>query len=278
MCSTKKQRQETTVTEYLQYPIRIYPVGRLDKDSQGLLLLTNQGDLVNRIMRAGNFHEKEYLVTVDREVTAPFIRHMSEGVPILDTVTRKCVVEKTGKYSFRIILTQGLNRQIRRMCSYFGYKVRTLKRVRIMNLTLDGLKPGEFREIRPEEWQELTQMLKIHQMKQLQEVIMETALQQMKELVKKLNKAAKAYYQEDREIMDNREYDALYDQLVKMEQETGIVLADSPTVNVGYEAVDFLPKETHETPMLSLDKTKTEKRSVNLSEAIKPFCPGKWTD
>lgn len=90
----KKQRQETTVTEYLQYPIRIYPVGRLDKDSQGLLLLTNQGDLVNRIMRAGNFHEKEYLVTVDREVTAPFIRHMSEGVPILDTVTRKCVVEK----------------------------------------------------------------------------------------------------------------------------------------------------------------------------------------
>ena len=160
VCSTKKQRQETTVTEYLQYPIRIYPVGRLDKDSQGLLLLTNQGDLVNRIMRAGNFHEKEYLVTVDREVTAPFIRHMSEGVPILDTVTRKCVVEKTGKYSFRIILTQGLNRQIRRMCSYFGYKVRTLKRVRIMNLTLDGLKPGEFREIRPEEWQELTQMLK----------------------------------------------------------------------------------------------------------------------
>ena len=95
VCSTKKQRQETTVTEYLQYPIRIYPVGRLDKDSQGLLLLTNQGDLVNRIMRAGNFHEKEYLVTVDREVTAPFIRHMSEGVPILDTVTRKCVVEKT---------------------------------------------------------------------------------------------------------------------------------------------------------------------------------------
>ena len=148
VCSTKKQRQETTVTEYLQYPIRIYPVGRLDKDSQGLLLLTNQGDLVNRIMRAGNFHEKEYLVTVDREVTAPFIRHMSEGVPILDTVTRKCVVEKTGKYSFRIVLTQGLNRQIRRMCSYFGYKVRTLKRVRIMNLTLDGLKPGEFREIR----------------------------------------------------------------------------------------------------------------------------------
>ena len=90
-----------------------------------------------------NLHEKEYLVTVDREVTAQFIRQMSEGVPILDTVTRKCIVEKTGKYSFRIVLTQGLNRQIRRMCAYFGYKVRTLKRVRIVNLTLDGLKPGE---------------------------------------------------------------------------------------------------------------------------------------
>ena len=107
---------------------------------------------------------------------------------------------------------------------------------------------------------------------------METTLQQMKELVKKLNKAAKAYYQEDRDIMDNREYDDLYDQLIKMEQETGIVLADSPTVNVGYEAVDFLPKETHETSMLSLDKTKDERLSGNLSEAIKPFCPGKWMD
>lgn len=107
---------------------------------------------------------------------------------------------------------------------------------------------------------------------------METALQQMKELVKKLNKAAKAYYQEDREIMDNREYDALYDQLVKMEQETGIVLADSPTVNVGYEAVDFLPKKLMKPPCSLWIKQKTEKRSVNLSEAIKPFCPGKWTD
>lgn len=148
VCSTKKQRNETTVTEYLNYPLRVYPVGRLDKDSEGLLLLTNQGDLVNRIMRAGNYHEKEYLVTVNKEITEDFLKGMRGGVPILDTVTRPCTVKKTGRRSFQIILTQGLNRQIRRMCEYFGYQVQTLKRVRIMNLTLDGLDPGEYREIR----------------------------------------------------------------------------------------------------------------------------------
>ena len=160
VCSTKKQRQETTVTEFLDYPVRIYPIGRLDKESEGLLLLTNQGDLVNRIMRAGNYHEKEYLVTVNKEVTPEFIRHMASGVPILDTITRKCFVEKTGKNAFRIILTQGLNRQIRRMCSYLGYEVVSLKRIRIMNLTLSGLKSGEYREIQPDEMKRLEQMLK----------------------------------------------------------------------------------------------------------------------
>ena len=134
VCSTRQQRNEMTVTEYLDYPVRIYPIGRLDKDSEGLLLLTNEGDLVNRIMKAGNYHEKEYQVTVNKPVTEEFIRGMGGGVPILDTVTRPCKVTKTGKNSFRIILTQGLNRQIRRMCEYFGYKVVTLKRVRIMNL------------------------------------------------------------------------------------------------------------------------------------------------
>lgn len=129
VCSTRQQRDEMTVTEYLDYPVRIYPIGRLDKESQGLLLLTNEGSLVNRIMKAGNYHEKEYLVTVNRPVTPEFIREMSHGVPILDTVTRPCTVTKTGKNSFRIILTQGLNRQIRRMCEYFGYRVVTLKRV-----------------------------------------------------------------------------------------------------------------------------------------------------
>lgn len=160
VCSTKKQRNETTVTEYLNYPLRVYPVGRLDKDSEGLLLLTNQGDLVNRIMRAGNYHEKEYLVTVDREITKEFLEGMQRGVPILDTVTRPCTVRKTGKRSFQIILTQGLNRQIRRMCEYFGYQVQTLKRVRIMNLTLDELKPGSYREIKKEEWTELNNLLR----------------------------------------------------------------------------------------------------------------------
>lgn len=159
VCSTKQQRQETTVTEYLNYPLRVYPVGRLDKESEGLLLLTNQGDLVNRIMRAGNYHEKEYLVTVDKNITQEFITGMSKGVPILDTVTRPCKIEKTGQKSFRIILTQGLNRQIRRMCEYFGYQVTSLKRVRIMNLTLNGLSEGKYREIDPKEWEEMMERI-----------------------------------------------------------------------------------------------------------------------
>lgn len=159
VCSTKQQRNEMTVTEYLNYPVRIYPVGRLDKESEGLLLLTNQGDLVNRIMKAGNYHEKEYCVTVNKPVTEAFIQGMSSGVPILGTVTRPCKVIKTGKNSFRIILTQGLNRQIRRMCEYFEYKVTTLKRVRIMNLHIDGLEAGKYREIRPEERKQLEEML-----------------------------------------------------------------------------------------------------------------------
>ena len=155
VCSTKQQRQETTVTQYLNYPLRVYPIGRLDKESEGLLLLTNQGDLVNKIMRAGNYHEKEYLVTVDKPLDESFVKKMSSGIPILDTVTRPCFVEKTGKKSFRIILTQGLNRQIRRMCEYLGYQVQTLKRVRIMELTLEGLKEGEYREASKEEWRKL---------------------------------------------------------------------------------------------------------------------------
>jgi 23S rRNA pseudouridine2604 synthase len=159
VCSTKQQRQEITVTDYIDYPIRIYPVGRLDKDSEGLLLLTNQGELVNKIMRAGNRHEKEYQVTVDRPVDALFVKQMSKGVPILDTVTRPCFVEKTGHHSFRIILTQGLNRQIRRMCEYFGYHVTSLKRVRIMNLTLSGIREGQYRKITESEWKELEKML-----------------------------------------------------------------------------------------------------------------------
>lgn len=159
VCSTKQQREETTVTDFLDYPLRIYPVGRLDKESEGLLLLTNEGDLVNKIMRAGNFHEKEYIVTVDKAIDETFLRRMSAGIPILDTVTRPCTVTKMGSRTFKIILTQGLNRQIRRMCQYLGYEVLKLKRVRIMNLTLDGIKEGEYREVTAKEWEGLQRLL-----------------------------------------------------------------------------------------------------------------------
>ncbi|MGN0272146.1 MAG: pseudouridine synthase, partial [Lachnospiraceae bacterium] len=144
----------------LNYPKRIYPIGRLDKDSEGLLLLTNDGELANEIMKARNYHEKEYEVTVSRPVTETFLRGMAGGVPILDTMTRKCQVEQTGKRSFRIVLTQGLNRQIRRMCEYFGYRVTKLVRVRIMNIYLGDLPVGKYRELTEKEWAELSAALK----------------------------------------------------------------------------------------------------------------------
>lgn len=159
---TAEKREKNNIIDFLKYPKRIYPIGRLDKDSGGLLLMTNQGDLVNKIMRAGNYHEKEYLVTVNKRVTPDFIKGMAGGVPLkeLQTMTRKCVVEKTGERTFRIILTQGLNRQIRRMCEYFGYRVVELQRVRIMNLMLGDLKPGAYREITPQELAELKRKIR----------------------------------------------------------------------------------------------------------------------
>ena len=160
VCSTKQQFDETTVTDYLDYPLRVYPVGRLDKESQGLLLLTNEGDLVNKIMRAGNYHEKEYFVTVNKPVDREFVRRMSKGVPVLDTVTRPCRVVQTGECSFRIILTQGLNRQIRRMCEALGYEVKELRRVRIMNIELGNLKPGEYRKVTDQELNELYELIR----------------------------------------------------------------------------------------------------------------------
>lgn len=156
---TAQKKEKNNIIDFLNYPVRVYPIGRLDKDSHGLLLMTNHGDLVNRIMRAANRHEKEYCVTVNKEITPEFVRGMSQGVPILDTITRKCLVEKTGKYRFRIILTQGLNRQIRRMCEYFDYQVTDLKRVRIMNLKLGNLESGTYREITKEEMAELMRLL-----------------------------------------------------------------------------------------------------------------------
>ncbi len=160
VCTTDTRREPDNVIDYIKYPKRIYPIGRLDKDSEGLLLLTNDGDIVNKILRAGNRHEKEYEVTVNKPVTPEFLRGMAGGVPILDTVTKKCKIEPTGKNSFRIILTQGLNRQIRRMCEYFDYRVVSLRRVRIMHIRLGNLKVGEYRHLTTAERDELREVLK----------------------------------------------------------------------------------------------------------------------
>ena len=148
---TADPREPMNVVDYLNYPIRIFPVGRLDKDSEGLLLLTSDGEIVNRLLRAAGGHEKEYEVVIDRPVTPEFIQKMSSGVPILDTVTLPCRVRRTGERSFNIILVQGLNRQIRRMCEALGFNVRSLRRIRIMNLRLGALKPGQWRMVAPDE-------------------------------------------------------------------------------------------------------------------------------
>lgn len=158
VCTTDTRVEKDNIIDYINYPSRIFPIGRLDKPSQGLILLTNDGDIVNKILRARNNHEKEYLVTVNRPITAEFIKKMSEGVPILDTITRKCYVEQTHKNEFKIILTQGLNRQIRRMCEYLDYRVTALKRVRIMNIKLD-VKVGKWRDLTKKEFKALEQLI-----------------------------------------------------------------------------------------------------------------------
>ena len=158
---TEDKREKKNIIRFLNYPVRITYAGRLDKDSEGLLIMTNDGDLINGMMRARYAHEKEYKVRVNKEVTPEFIEKMSRGVHIrdkeknLDAVTRPCTVKKTGKYTFSIILTQGLNRQIRRMCEALGYKVDVLKRIRIMNVELGDLKPGQVRELTEQELKEL---------------------------------------------------------------------------------------------------------------------------
>ncbi len=152
---TEERRERNSIIRYLDYPVRITYIGRLDKDSRGLLLMTNNGDIINQIMRSANRHEKEYKVTVDREVTRDFLNRMAAGVPILDTVTRPCQVQKIGKYTFSIILTQGMNRQIRRMCEALGYQVKDLLRTRILNIRLGNLKEGEYRQVTDEELNEL---------------------------------------------------------------------------------------------------------------------------
>ena len=157
---TEDRRERDSIVRFLNYPVRVTYAGRLDKDSRGLLLMTNNGDIINRMMRAANQHEKEYKVTVDREITEEFLRKMSEGVQILDTVTRPCRVEKLGKYTFSIILTQGLNRQIRRMCEALGYGVKDLLRIRVMNIRLGSLKEGQYRKVTDKELEELYEMIR----------------------------------------------------------------------------------------------------------------------
>jgi 23S rRNA pseudouridine2604 synthase len=156
VCTTDKRWGDQTVEELIHYPKRVFYMGRLDKDSEGLLLMTNNGEILNKMMRAGNYHEKEYLVRVNRPVTEAFLSGMAKGgIPVQEQQTRPCKVEKTGERTFRIILTQGLNRQIRRMCEYFGYQVVKLKRIRIMNIMLGDLPTGSYREISREEQEEL---------------------------------------------------------------------------------------------------------------------------
>ena len=162
LCSTDDRWGDTTIDAFLKYPKRVFPIGRLDKDSEGLLLMTNHGDILNKIMRAGNYHEKEYEVEIDRPVTEKLIRKMQQGVWLkeLEQMTRPCEVKKIGEKKFSIILTQGLNRQIRRMCQTCGCKVLRLKRVRIMNITLGNLKTGEYREVTDAEIEELYERIK----------------------------------------------------------------------------------------------------------------------
>jgi len=158
VCTTDTRIEKDNIIDFINYPKRIFPIGRLDKPSEGLILLTDDGDIVNKILRASNNHEKEYIVTVDKPISQTFVKRMANGVPILDTVTKKCKVEKLGKTKFKIVLTQGLNRQIRRMCEYLNYEVQTLKRTRIMNIKLD-VPVGEYRELTSEELETLNKLI-----------------------------------------------------------------------------------------------------------------------
>ena len=158
VCTTDTKREKNNIIDYINHPKRIFPIGRLDKPSEGLILLTSDGDIVNKILRARNNHEKEYLVRVDKPISPKFLEKMRNGVPILDTITKKCEVEQIDTLQFRIVLTQGLNRQIRRMCEYLGYEVKKLKRIRIMNIKLD-LPIGKWRDLTDVEMQQLDLLL-----------------------------------------------------------------------------------------------------------------------
>ncbi len=159
VCTTDK-KEPKNIIDFIDYPERLFPIGRLDKPSEGLIFLTNDGDIVNKILRAGNNHEKEYIVTVDKPITDQFIKRMSNGIPILGTITKKCRVQKLNKYKFSIVLTQGLNRQIRRMCEFLNYEVKTLKRIRIMNVKLGKLPIGKWRNLTNQELNSIQKLIK----------------------------------------------------------------------------------------------------------------------
>lgn len=159
VCTTDTKREKNNIIDFIKFPKRIFPIGRLDKPSEGLIFLTSDGDIVNKILRASNQHEKEYVVSVNKSISDEFIQKMSSGVPVLGTVTKKCFVKKIASRKFKIILTQGLNRQIRRMCEHLGYEVKTLKRIRIMNINLD-VKVGEWRYFTTKELKEINTLLK----------------------------------------------------------------------------------------------------------------------
>lgn len=158
VCTTDIKAEKNNIIDFINHPKRIFPIGRLDKESEGLILLTSDGDIVNKILRAKNNHEKEYVVTVDKPITKTFIHKMANGIPILDTITNKCEVRQINTYKFNIVLTQGLNRQIRRMCDYLGYKVTKLKRIRIMNIILDQ-QIGKWRELSKKEMAEVNRLI-----------------------------------------------------------------------------------------------------------------------
>jgi 23S rRNA pseudouridine2604 synthase len=158
VCTTDTKGEKDNIIDFIGHPQRIFPIGRLDKDSEGLIFLTSEGDIVNKILRSKNNHEKEYIVTVDKPANEHFIERMSQGIPILDTVTDPCKVERISKFKFRIILKQGLNRQIRRMCEYLGFTVTQLKRIRIMNVPLD-IPVGKWRDLSKKELEELQELV-----------------------------------------------------------------------------------------------------------------------
>lgn len=158
VCTTDTKVEKDNIIEFINYPKRIFPIGRLDKPSEGLIFLTNDGDIVNKILRARNGHEKEYIVTVDKPITSDFLQKMRSGIPILETITRECEVEEISKHQFKIILTQGLNRQIRRMCEHLEYRVKKLRRTRIMNVKLD-IPLGTWRDLTSEELKEIERLV-----------------------------------------------------------------------------------------------------------------------